>query len=579
MRSLSLGIFLLRASARNRLGRMVTRIKSPRYAVALLAGLAYFGWLFGSMLVRRATGQTSGIEIPIAVDAFVPFLVAIFALWWWLWGGYDNALAFSPAEVQFLFAAPLTRRQLVQLKLLKAQVRILFTAVFIGAVFVPPPLPWYLRITSLWLALSSLHMHQLGASLVRAGAAGKGWSGVRRFAVPVVIVVLAVTGVAWSLNSGMAQLKGADSLAEIAAQFGELLRRPIPRLVLFPFRVIVLPALAGDVATWARVLPGAVLVLLLHYIWVIKTDAAFEDAAVKAGVRRAERIARMRTRRGVQISRPARRVAKSSRLRLSPTGRPAVAILWKNWIAFTRGMRPTTVLILALGLGAIFAMTAFSGDSWRRGIDAGVFMLAGLTVALSAIGPLGFRYDLRSDLANLEVLRTYPLRGHWVIASEISASGLALSVFQAGLAILTFVAALFSSLDIPLWPYLVVSLAAFLLLLLPVNLLTIGLQNAMALLFPAWVNIGTDRPGGIEHMGQSMLSFLGTALLGTVAMIGPALVGAATFFAARTGLGRWALIPSGLVAWIVVIAEVVFLVLWLGRLYDDTDPVEAGLLR
>ncbi len=579
MNTLSFATFLLWTSARNRLRRTVSRLKSPRYAIAFVAGLAYFGWLFGSMAIGRATGETGGSNIPVTVVAFIPFVIAMFALWWWVWGGYENALAFTPAEVQFLFPAPLTRRRLVQLKLLKAQPGIVFAPCLFGAIVLPSQLPWYLRFVSLWLAMSSLHLHQLGASLVRAGASGKGWSGVRRFGVPVLIVVLAVTGLAWSLNSGMAELRSANSLAAVVDEVTKLLGMPIPRLVLFPFRVIVLPALATDVAAWARAVPGAVLMLLLHYVWVIKTDAAFEEAAADAGVRRAKRIAAMQARRSARPSGPARQVKRSSRLKLSPTGRPAVAILWKNWIAFTRDMRLTTGLIVVAGIGAILAMTTLSAGSWQTGVNAVTFIVAGLAVSLIVIGPLGFRYDLRSDLANLEILRTYPLRGPWVIASEISASAAALSALQAGLAVLAFAAARFSSLDVPAWPNSIGLLGMFLLFLLPLNLLTIGLQNAVALLFPAWANIGTGRPGGIEHMGQSMLSFVGTGLLFAVAMFGPGLVAAGTFLTARPVLGGWAVVPAAVVAWLVVAAEVVLLVLWLGRLYDDTDPVEAGLLR
>ena len=80
-----------------------------------------------------------------------------------------RALEFSPAEIHFLFPAPVTRRQLVQYKLLRAQVGILFgalvSAFFFGARFTHAD--GWARVLALWLFFAIGHLHGIAASFVR----------------------------------------------------------------------------------------------------------------------------------------------------------------------------------------------------------------------------------------------------------------------------------------------------------------------------------------------------------------------------------------------------------------------------
>ena len=102
-------------------------------------------------------------------------------------------LAFTPAEVTFLFSGPVTRRGLVQYKLLRNQLLILFNALLWTLILARERFgvsPW-LRAISIWVLLTTLSFHRLGASFVRtsllehgrlgaaasgrlAGAAGRG---------------------------------------------------------------------------------------------------------------------------------------------------------------------------------------------------------------------------------------------------------------------------------------------------------------------------------------------------------------------------------------------------------------------
>jgi hypothetical protein len=51
---------------------------------------------------------------------------------WWLFGADRGTLAFAPAEVQFLFPAPVSRRALVHAKLVRTQLAILLNTLILS---------------------------------------------------------------------------------------------------------------------------------------------------------------------------------------------------------------------------------------------------------------------------------------------------------------------------------------------------------------------------------------------------------------------------------------------------------------
>ncbi|NIN10320.1 MAG: hypothetical protein GTN62_03240 [Gemmatimonadales bacterium] len=578
MNSVRLFAFLIGAGARNRVARQIARLKNPRYAVALVVGLAYFGYIFFGM------GNGNGDdEAPragrAALEGIAPFVIAMFATWWWLRGGYESALAFSPAEVHFLFPAPLTRRSLIQFKLLRSQLAVVMSAVLLTVIVREGALPWYLRIVSFWAMLSALHFHQIVASLIRSNAAQQGSSGFYRTAIPIVIVGLAFIGLVWSVTAGLPDIRSAEGVADALRRLTSVLDRPVPRIALLPFQLVVAPVFAADLSSWLRAMPGAIVVLALHYVWVIRTEAAFEEGAARAGVKRAERIAAIRAGKAFSLAQSRTRRGQLLRFKLRPTGPPARAIVWKNMLAFVGQLRPLTLVILLVGIGAVFAVVVLSAGSWRSGVDA--MALMGVIVAgmVTMFGPLGFRHDLRRDLEKVELLRTYPLSSHSLVAAELAATTITLTVVQFGCLAVTLLLLPFTSIPATQLPG-ILAIGAMAVVVLPaINALGIAIQNALALMFPGWLKIGADAPGGIEHMGQNILTILGTVFLLVVAMIGPLLIGAVVGGAMAPVLGVWAGVPMASFTWLALCGEVALLVWWLGGVYERLDPVEAGLLR
>src|SRR4029077_7809150 len=100
----------------NRLRVRLRRLREPRYLAATILGVAYFGFIIFGRGGRRGPrgalsaipGARSVVETGASILMFVAAAVA------WIWPRSKAALPFSRAEVQHLFTAPISRRDLVR---------------------------------------------------------------------------------------------------------------------------------------------------------------------------------------------------------------------------------------------------------------------------------------------------------------------------------------------------------------------------------------------------------------------------------------------------------------------------------
>lgn len=571
----SLTPILLRSLA-NRLRRFARRLRDPRYAAAFLVGLAYFGWLFGAQGGGAGGPEELGAVLG-GLRGVAPFLVAVLAGFWWVRGGYERALEFSPAEVHFLFPAPIRRRTLLHFKLLRLQGGLLLTASVLS-LLPRSGLPWPARFLSWWLLATTLHLHQLGASLSRtAGRSGRARS--RHGWIPLVLVAMAAGGLAVTLWLALPGIREAGSVDGVLGAMSEALRHPLPRAILFPVELILAPIFAPDAGAWLSRVPGAAAVLLVHYLWVTGTAVPFREAAARAGEAEAERKSAPVAGRAKVLAARGPGESRSSPFPLAPTGEPAVALLWKNVTAFVREFRRATLVVMAGAVAVVFCSVLVLTGSWRVAVTATCAVLAGLSAGLSVLGPLGFRYDLRRDLERIEWLRTFPIRGDRIVAAEIGAATLCLTGLQAVLLLAAGALLPFGTLDPGRLPLFYGGGLAALVVFVPLNVVALAIQNGLALLFPDWIRIGRERPGGVDHVGQSILT-LSAALLLLALLLAPALGAAAATALALSSLpGPAGLVGGGLVGMAVLSGEAVLLVRWLGRRLDALEPDAHGLLR
>ena len=99
-------------------------------------------------------------------------------------------------------------------------------------------------------------------------------------------------------------------------------------VILWPFLALPRLLLASTPGDFLRYAGIGLAMLLLHYIWVVRSDTSFEEASLELSQKAAERrAARQDTRR-----RGGRLVRHASRFpwKLAPTGAPETALVWKN---------------------------------------------------------------------------------------------------------------------------------------------------------------------------------------------------------------------------------------------------------
>jgi hypothetical protein len=554
--------YLAARSTRNRLLRQLRRLRTPRYAVALLLGLSYL-WVIG-VRQRPASGppdlspDTAALLVAVGVSAVL--------LWIWIFGADRRALAFSRAEVTWLFPAPVTRRQLIQYKLLRGQLVVLFNVLLWTFLF---SRGWdgtggWRRATAIWILLTTLALHRLGVALLRTSLLQHGTAAIRARAVTLALVAIAVTAVSVDAAVAVPTLRVAWDLGlkEFLAAAHDVAVRPVPAALLLPGRWLSRPMLAESWGEWARALLPATAILMAHYVWVVRSDAAFEESAAASALAR---------HRGGRRSGRAPRFTARPIPRLASTGWPAGALLWKNLAAVVRtGRARGTVVGFA---AAVFAVGVLA-VGWRGATLLGVvgWLAAMWAGFLLLLGPQWIRNDLRTDLSRLASLRSYPLRGKIVVGAETASSTVVLTAIQLGLIGIAYLAFWGGEVQDPPPELRTAALVGAVVFLPAINFLAMLIQNGAALLLPAWTRVGPDRPMGVEALGHNMLVMSGFVVILAALLLVPAAAGAAVFIGLEPVSGQWAVAPAAVVALVVAAFEARLLLARLGRVFEATDP-------
>jgi hypothetical protein len=525
-------LYLSRRSLANATRRRLARLRQPKYLIGFVAGLLYFYWLILRPGGQRAPGAAIFPGLEGLGEVMVVAGLAALLLSNWIFGSAETPFTFQLAETDFLFTAPLTRRQVIQFRLLRSQLPLFLSALFSVLLFsrghVNAALP--LKVAALWLLYLTLQLHYAGAALLRGSLAQQGMTGVRRKLVTLAGLAAVATAVWWGLREAVPEIVAAWSVDSDAgaAELSRALRHGALGVALWPLFAVTGPLLASGASEFVARLPAALLVAGVHYVWVVRSTLAFEEAAVEHAGKVARRVEAMRRGR-VDVTRRPRSGAPRTLIALGAAGSPAGAIVWKNVTGALREFRLRTLVLLVL---MVLAM------SWALGGPGGApELIALLSLGLAGVvllfGPLTLRYDLRRDLEMLDVLKSWPVRGRDLVGAEVLAPALLVSgVAALGLCV-AFAASLASTAPLPpVGDRLAILVAALAVAPAVVTVLFL-VQNAAALLFPAWSAIGPDRATGFEATGQRILTFVGTAFALVVAVLPAALVGGVAAVVAR----------------------------------------------
>lgn len=559
-------LYLTACSLKNRLWRRLRRLREPRYLAGLVVGLLYLYWFVVRNQMRAPrrgrtdlTWLTSFAPDIVVGGAVLLWVVAVLV---WLWPFATRTWTFTAAEVQFFFTAPLTRRQLLNYKLLRSQVGLLFSvliaSLFTGAARAAVAGRWSLLLGG-WLLFAAIFLHVLGANLTkssfRAPASRVPW-----LAWASATLMIVVSGLLCGTYLVHARALVSRPLNDAIFGIVELGRVGAAPFALWPFRAVLAPIFAETPLAFARALGPALVVLVLNYVWVLWSDANLEDAASAAEQRQAQ---------GRSAPAPVVRPAPFS---LAARGRVETAILWKNTILLGRYVSLRLVVRVSI---PVVVMAVVFGLNSKGGSLAPLLLM--LTVFATVVGPFMIRNDLRHDLQRLSVLKTWPISGRELLLGELLAPTFLLS------AIVWFLLAVTLALS-PAWkdgPIDAVGRAA---LLVSVGLLApmliagqVIIQNAAVVLFPGWIATGGARARGIEAMGQNMLMFAGTLLALAIGVLPASAIAGGLGYVLYLFLGWPGLLPATMLLASILVVEAGLVVMWLGRVLERTDPAQVEI--
>ncbi len=509
--------------------RVAREFKKPGPRIAAAAAIGYFVLL--AWLSPKGAGERD-TQIAAVVGALGMMVLVMSS---WLLGTGGKLVELTPAERALLLPAPISTARVMDVKLMRLQATALGNAVMWTAL-TSGGQHWDTigrRVVAFWVVITTLQLHRIGAGRSRASAAIH----------PALRRILGLFGIGLVALVPIV-LSGAirESAPGLAAFLDELAASPLARAVLLPFVLVLRPLTAAAFAQWIAMLGPALAILLLHYLWVRRLGPDLD-------------------REPDPFTSP-----KGAPLwMLAPRGSAASAFFWKNMTALVR--RSTALLAIGAAVAVLVLPIALRSVGRGGASEFLGWMLLMWSLLLLLMGPQFVRNDLRRDQGLLALLRTLPVRGHQVIlgSSVAAASTLALGVIALLLAGALATAGSFQ----PPLPseHRGVWIAAVILVIGPVSLAGILLQNAAVILLPAWSRM-TARRGTATALGTNLANSALTILVLALLCVLPA---GLAWLAWRAADGMWMPVTCGLVAGLVLGAECWGMVRWLGSRFEKID--------
>ncbi len=536
-------LYLRGMSAKNWARQRIKRLRQPKYLLGAIVGAAYFWFFFLRRVMYIPAGQAGaaaqGFQVSSLLFLFVPVVLisVIRLIAAWVAPANRPGLAFTEAEAAFLFPAPMTRRMLVNYKLLSAQLTILLSSAFVALI----SNRWqilggnaFTHAIGWWVIFSTMSLHTTGAAFTVARLIAGGVSKLTRQIVVTGVIVLLLAITAYTIWRTAPPPTDAElsSPLQFIPYLARLTHSGALRWVALPFKIVLGPFLAANWTEFFRALGPALLLLIAHYIWVMQAETSFEEASIALAEKRTAMIAAMREGK-FRFGAPQTKARKGPFPLASAGGRPEVAFLWKNLLSTRPYFNHRTFIICIVLIVAAHDWLAKGSEAQRAALGmAGVFalILCGYTLLF---GPQFARQDFRSDLGNADLFKSYPLRGWQIVLGELLTPVVILTGIL-WLGLLTAALGLGSLPGTSAWftPGFRMTGALCLALVAPLLcLLQLMVPNGATLLFPSWAQATRTRERGIDVMGQRIIFVLGQLLVVVIALI-PAALGVLPGFAA-----------------------------------------------
>jgi hypothetical protein len=448
----------------------------------------------------------------------------------------ERAIYFSPSDVDFLFPAPFSRRQILLYKILGSIASATFLALLVPMSLVVYIRSWPAAVVGSFLALLMVNSLTMCAQLIAQNVTERAFTRSRRLLLGGLIAIVAVT-------LGQAASQGLDdNWRETLLQARHSL---VAEIVLAPFTVF------GNIITAQRIFPDAIgwaalgaSLIIGVYALAIWLDANYLETAVRVSQKMQERKRRIMS-DGI-FAHPSKQIVRSSRLPQPPWLGGVGPVVWRQFIQIFRGSRRALMwaAIIMVAMGVPFAFGLRQHNELPTVLPHMVIgIVAYVTVLFSAQAPLGFR----GDYERLDLLKSLPIPPLAMACGQTLSLVMILTPLQwlvfAGAAIFMPAAA----------PELFVAG----LLALHFNWILFGTENLFFLLYPCPAfATGSE---GFFRMGRVILFLVAKLLMLTACAAVAAIPGALAYF--LTG----SIMAACLIAWLTLLFPalgILLLVAW-----------------
>jgi hypothetical protein len=512
---LQLNLLRLRGTAR----RALRLLRSPRGSLLGLAALVGGLFLFLPML----TGVDRVRIDPETVRTLAPLGILLIVASILLTSNSAQAVTFTMPEIEFLFAGPFTRRELLLYKLTTSALFAGLNAMVFATVFRNITTWWVAGWLGIWMTLLFIQQLSMAVVLLVQTIGQRAYSLARRL-ILAALVALVGFGVWQVWPAG-----GSLSLTELAADFRISTGG---RIALAPFevfgRAVAAETLFPEFLLWGAAALAANIVLATV---VLSLDANFLEAALVAGQKRYELQSRVR--RG---NLPALGQRHTARWRLPelPWLGGAGPVAWRQSIQVVRSSPRALLMLVAMSVFSVPSFVMMRPATMDLTMPIISIVAMGSFFVISTISA-GFR----ADLDYLDWFKMLPLRPKSVVLGELLPPVLFVMALQA------VILAGSAALGVVSQHAIVTAVLCF---TLPANLLFVTTDNLLFLRYP--FRQRAAMPGDMQHMGRQTLMMAGRGL---VIFVACGIAAAVVAIFALAGIRSWPVLAA--IGWVILMAE------------------------
>lgn len=516
-------------------------MRSPARAVLTLVSLGLIAMFGVSMLSAVFFSSTKTLADNEVAHAWLPIGLMFMFLLQVISPGKKMPLVFSPAEIDFLFAGPFHRNDLVLYKILTFSSVIVFPAIFMSAYAAGLGAWWPAAFTGLCLFILAGYFTTIVLSLTLENIAARYRWWTKGAFIGILLIAVAFIVRFYALN---------DIAEDPVGAARRLIESQLYAVALAPFRVFSEIALAQSLNS--HLLVNALIAVGMNFgglLLILKLDAQFFESSLAQSQRMQKRMEKVK--RGKLFSAPRARSAKLS-IPVLPRWRGMGTILRQQLLGALRGYLAFQLIGLAIVIGVVAGYAMRDTVESSRG-ELVQWMPLGVIAYIMLFLMQIIRYDFRSDVDCLDRLKSLPVGAFPLALGEIAVPTMIATLAQVVLC-LCFALANGSP---PLNP-------ALTFVLFSINGLVFSVENAFFLVFPTRKTLATT--ADLSDFGRNLLLLM--LKVATLLLVLGLAVGAGALALFVSGS-----YPIGVFAgWLVLTACVAAFVLLVAEAFKRLDP-------